>query len=173
MKHSTYARWFGVTAPALALLGVMAAPREAGAQVRASAYLGAERIAGGGQSSATFVARAEATMSFIPWFQAGIYGQTLSPFEDASTGWGLGAIATLRPGLPGTTIDPMGYASIGYQRAPTGVVFNSGPLFELGGGLSWHLIPVLDLELRAGYVGLFGDDKMHGFSGAIGLSLHP
>lgn len=169
MKKHAMARCLGLLAP---LMVFFAAPREANAQLRASAYLGAERISGGGQSSTTFMARAEGTVSFLPWFAAGAYAESLSPFDEGKTGWGVGAVATLRPMLPGTPIDPMGYASIGYQRAPAGSVFNGGALFELGAGLSWHVATVLDLELRGGYVGLFGDDKMHGFSGALGLSLH-
>lgn len=171
-KHSKV-RCLGAIAPLMVLVGALLAPREASAQFRASAYGGVERIAGNGQSSVSFMARAEGTVGFIPWLQAGAYVETLSGFDGGKTGWGAGALATLRPGLPGTSIDPMGYASAGYQRAPAGSIFSSGFLFELGAGLSWHAMPVLDVELRGGYVGLFGDDKMHGFSAGLGLSLHP
>lgn len=173
MKTNTLTRSLGLIAPLMLALAVAAAPRDAHAQFRASGYLGYQRITGGGNASGTFVARAEATVGFIPWLQAGLYGESLSPFSEGKTGWGLGAVATLRPMLPGTSIDPMGYASIGYQRAPVGSVFAGGPLFEVGAGLSWHVIPVLDIELRGGYVGLFDDNGLHGFSASAGVSLHP
>lgn len=173
MNNKTRSQRLAFLAPVIVALAVAAAPRDAHAQFRASAYAGYQRIAGGGNASGTFLARAEATVGFIPWLQAGLYGESLSPFSEGKTGWGLGAVATLRPMLPGTSIDPMGYASIGYQRAPVGSVFAGGPLFEVGAGLSWHVIPLLDVELRGGYVGLFDNQSLHGFSAAVGLSLHP
>lgn len=160
-------------AAALAFGAALLGPRDAHAQVRASAHLGLERISGGGRSSAMFVGRVEGTVSLIPWLHLGLYAQGLNGGGEGKTGWGGGLLAALRPGIPGTTIDPMGYASVGYQRAPTGAVFNSGPVFEVGGGLSWHILPLIDLEARAGYVGLVGDSTMHGFSAVLGLSLHP
>ncbi len=162
-----------LAAAALAVLATLHSPREAEAQVRVSAHLGLERIAGGGRTSTMFVGRAEGTVSLIPWLHLGLYAQGLNGGGEGKTGWGGGLLAALRPGIPGTTIDPMGYASVGYQRAPTGAVFNSGPVFEVGGGLSWHILPLVDLEARAGYVGLVGDSTMHGFSAVLGLALHP
>lgn len=53
-------------------LAITAAPRDAHAQFRAGAYLGYQRISGGGNASGTFLARAEATVGFIPWLQAGL-----------------------------------------------------------------------------------------------------
>ncbi len=173
MKHKAPAFVTRCLAPLAIVVGVALAPREARAQFRLGAYGGVERISGGGSASTMFMARAEGAVGLLPWFQVGAYGETLSGGDQGKTGWGAGAIATLRPSLPGFSIDPMGYASAGYQRAPAGAPFNAGFLFEVGGGLSWHVIPVLDLELRGGYVGLFGDDGMNGFNVFAGLSLHP
>lgn len=174
MNNRTTASPLRLAVPLFALLAAALAPREALAQFRLSGLAGVEHIGGNGVSSTMVQYRAEATVAFIPWFHGGAYVQGLSAFSgNAGTGYGIGGLATFRPSLPGTSIDPMGYASIGYQRAPAGAVFASNATVELGGGLAWHVLPIVDLELRGGYVGLLGSDGMNGFSVAAGLSLHP
>ena len=66
------------------------------------------------------------------------------------------------------------FGSLGYQRAPSGTVFNDGMFFEVGGGVAWRAAPVLDLELRGGFVGLVGGNRdLTGFTVGLGISLHP
>lgn len=172
MKHNTIRALVG-TAGLAAALAVMLPAREAQAQVRLSALGGVEHIGGNGQSTTMVMVRGEATLSLIPWLHGGVFVHSLSPTDPGKTGYGLGAIVALRPALPGTSVDPMGYASIGYQRAPVGAEFATGALVEVGAGLAFHLIPILDLDLRAGYAGILGSEGMNGFSVLAGLSLHP
>jgi hypothetical protein len=165
-----------VAAVALGAFGAVAfAPREADAQVRASAFAGVERLGGGGRSSTMFMARAEGTFSLIPWLHLGAYGQLLSGFDgDNKSGWALGGLVALRPRLPGTSWDPMGYVSLGYQRTPVDNKFESGVGLDIGGGIAWRFLPLLDFEARGGFTQLFGSgDNMSGFHVALGLSLHP
>lgn len=158
---------------ALAALGLLAAPAAADAQVRASVFGGALHLPRDGAPSTRFVARAEATFSLIPWLHLGAYGQALPGSANEGTGYGLGGLLAFRPLLPLTPIDPMAYASIGYQRAPSGAALSEGAMFELGGGLVWHAASILDVELRGGYVGFVPREAEHGFTVAAGLSLHP
>lgn len=172
MKHDSFRVLVGVAAFAAALAVTLPA-REAQAQFRLSALGGVERISGNGQSSTMVMVRAEATASLIPWLHGGLFVHSLSPTEAGKTGYGLGGIVALRPSLPGTSVDPMGYASLGYQRAPVGSEFATGALLEVGAGLAFHLMPILDLDLRGGYAGILGSEGMNGFSVMGGLSLHP
>jgi hypothetical protein len=154
----------------IVLLGVFEIPREACAIVRAGGFLGVEHIRGVNNAT-MFQYRLEGALSVLPWVQVGGYLQGLSPFEGGKTGWGGGAMIALRPSLPITSLDPMGYASLGYQRAPDGTALTNAFTVELGGGIVYHASRLIDLELRAGYVGLL-NSSLHGFTGGVGLSLN-
>jgi hypothetical protein len=153
-----------------AALIALGAPRDAHAIVRVGGVLGVEHIRG--NSGATmFQYRLEGAFSIFPWVQLGGYAQGLSPLGGGKTGWGGGAMLTLRPALPVTRIDPMGFATLGFQRAPDGTALVNSFTVEVGGGLVYHTRVHLDLELRAGYVGIL-NAGLHGFTGGVGLSLN-
>lgn len=156
--------------PLVSALAVLAAPSDAHAWFRGGGYIGVEHLRGQGGSVTLLQYRAEGSFALVPWFHLGLYAQGLSPLGDGKTGWGGGLLAAFRPALPGTSIDPMGYASLGFQRVPGGAGFVSSFTLELGGGAVWHVMPFFDLEARAGYVGLTGN--LDGFSVAIGAALH-
>lgn len=170
--NTTAASLLRLAAPLLVAAAFVAAPREAHAQFRASAYGGIEHLRSDGQGYTLVQYRAEATFGFVPWFHGGAYVQGLSPTYDGKLGWGAGAIAAFRPALPGTPIDPMVFASLGYQSAPTGTGLRNALTVELGAGLVWHAFTILDFELRGTYVGLTGSSGLNGFAVAAGLSLH-
>ncbi|MFO0603210.1 MAG: hypothetical protein U0324_08550 [Polyangiales bacterium] len=153
-----------------AALGALAVPRDAHAIFRAGAHVGVEHVRGSNGNGTMLQYRFEGAFSLVPWVQLGAYAQGLTPFE-GQTGWGGGALITLRPLLPRTRWDPMGFATVGYQRAPAGSSLHNAFTVELGGGLVRHVNSILDLEFRAGYVGLL-NSSLHGFTGNVGLSLN-
>lgn len=155
-------------------LAVLATPTEAHAQFRATVHLGVEHLAAQGNGTTVLQMRGEALVSAKPWLDVGLYGQRLEAFDARSEGgWGVGALVTLRPTTL-TSFAPIAFGSLGYQRAPSGAVFNDGMFFEVGGGVAWRAAPVLDLELRGGFVGLVGGDRdLTGFTAGLGISLHP
>lgn len=170
MKQRSKVFSWSFVVPLAAALGALAVPRDAHAIVRVGGLLGVEHVRGANNAT-MFQYRAEGAVSIFPWVQIGGYFQGLSPFEGGKTGWGGGAMLALRPALPVTPIDPMGYATIGYQRAPDGTSLTNSFTAELGGGLVYHANSLIDLELRAGYVGLL-NSSLHGFTGNVGLSLN-
>lgn len=154
---------------AAVLLG-LTVPATAGAQVRATGLVGVDWM---NRAPTALSLRAEGTMSLIPWFHVGVYGTALSSLNQSTTGYSVGGLVAFRPGIPGTSVDPMGFASLGYQRTP-GDVWDSGAVLQLGGGLVFHTLPFLDIELRAAYVQMLAsNDDNTGFTGAVGISLHP
>lgn len=154
---------------AAVLMGLMV-PATAGAQVRGTALVGVDWM---NRTPTALSLRAEGTFSLIPWVHLGAYGAALSSLDNSTTGYSVGGLVALRPGIPGTSVDPMGFASLGYQRTP-GDVWQSGAVLQVGGGLVVHTLPFLDLELRAAYVQMVGsNDNPSGFTAAAGLSLHP
>ena len=155
---------------AATMLMALAAPATAEAQVRATALVGVDYMNRGPTAMSL---RAEGTVSLIPWFHIGAYGTALSTLDQDTTGYSVGGLLALRPGIPGTSIDPMAFASLGYQRTP-GAFYDSGAVLQVGGGLVFHMLPILDLELRAAYVQMLAsNDDANGVTAAIGLSLHP
>ena len=155
---------------AAALMMGLAVPATAGAQVRATGLVGVDWM---NHAPSALSLRAEGTVSLIPWFHIGVYGTALSSLNQTSTGYSVGGVLALRPGIPGTSVDPMAFASVGYQRTP-GDVWDSGAVMQLGGGLVFHTLPFLDLELRAAYVQMLASNEdSTGLTAAIGLSLHP
>jgi hypothetical protein len=155
---------------AAALMMGLAVPATAGAQVRATGLVGVDWM---NHAPSALSLRAEGTVSLIPWFHIGVYGTALSSLNQTSTGYSVGGVLALRPGIPGTSVDPMAFASVGYQRTP-GDVWDSGAVLQLGGGLVFHTLPFLDLELRAAYVQMLASNEdSTGLTAAIGLSLHP
>jgi hypothetical protein len=166
-----HAQVFRLLVPAAAALCAAMAPRDAHAIVRAGGLVGVEHIRGSNGNGTMFQYRLEGAFTVAPWVQLGGYFQGLTPFEENRTGWGGGAMVALRPSLPVTSVDPMGYATIGYQRAPAGTALHNAFTVELGGGLVYHASSLVDLELRAGYVGLL-NSSLHGFTGNVGLSLN-
>lgn len=157
-------------AAAVVAMAVAAVPSTAEAQVRATGLVGVDWY---NRSPTALSLRVEGTASLIPWFHIGAYGAALSALDDSTTGYSVGGLLALRPGIPGTRVDPMAYASLGYQRTP-GDVWDSGAVLHLGGGLVVHTLPFLDLELRAAYVQMVGSNEdSSGFTAAAGLSLHP
>lgn len=155
---------------AAALMMGLALPATAGAQVRATGLVGVDWM---NHAPSALSLRAEGTVSLIPWFHIGVYGTALSSLNQTSTGYSVGGVLALRPGIPGTSVDPMAFASVGYQRTP-GDVWDSGAVMQLGGGLVFHTLPFLDLELRAAYVQMLASNEdSTGLTAAIGLSLHP
>lgn len=153
-----------------AVLMGLAIPATAGAQVRATGLVGVDWM---NHAPSALSLRAEGTVSLIPWFHIGVYGTALSSLNQTSTGYSVGGVLALRPGIPGTSVDPMAFASVGYQRTP-GDVWDSGAVMQFGGGLVFHALPFLDLELRAAYVQMLASNQdSTGLTAAIGLSLHP
>lgn len=170
MKFRTTA----LLAPVFAL-AALAAPTEAHAQFRASAQLGIEHLSRDGGSTTMFQSRAEFALRVAPSFEVGAYAQHLynTDRQSQENGWGLGAIATLRP-MSDASWGPLAFGSLGYQRAPDASVFRDGLFFELGGGLAWRPVSVLDVELRGSFVGLVGGEReLTGFNAGIALSVHP
>ncbi len=170
--HRTALRTFST---ALLSLAAFAAPAVGHAQVRATAHLGVERLVRGDDSSALMQLRAEVTVSRSSWFDVGGSAQHLQGFgvQGMQTGWGAGVLAMMRP-LPAAALGPLVYGSLGYQRAPDGVVFRDGAFVELGAGLAWRPAPVLDLEARGGFVGLLGGQSaVTGFTAGVALPVHP
>ena len=154
---------------AVMLMG-LAIPATAGAQVRATGLVGVDYL---NRSTTALSLRAEGTVSLVPWFHLGAYATALSPLDPSTSGYSVGGLVAFRPGIPGTSIDPMGFVSVGYQRTP-GDVWDSGAVLQVGGGLVFHLLPVLDLEARAAYVQMIDSSQdASGFTAALGLSLHP
>lgn len=161
---------FLLGAAAVAVAMAVAVPSTANAQVRATGLVGVDWM---NRTPTALSLRAEGTVSVIPWFHIGVYGAALSALNDSTTGYSVGGLLALRPGIPGTRIDPMAFGSIGYQRTP-GDVWDSGAVMQLGGGLVLHTLPFLDLELRAAYVQMLAsNDDASGFTAAAGISLHP
>lgn len=151
-------------------MAVAAMPSTAEAQVRATGLVGVDWY---NRAPTAMSLRVEGTFSLIPWFHLGAYGAALSGLDDTTTGYSVGGLLALRPGIPGTRVDPMAFASFGYQRTP-GDVWDSGAVMQLGGGLVVHTLPFLDLELRAAYVQMVAsNDDSSGFTAAAGISLHP
>ncbi len=171
MKHSLLVSTLFASTFALASL---AAPSEAHAQFRATVHLGVEHLASQGNGTTMLQMRGEAMVSTKPWLDVGLYGQRLEAFDARSEGgWGVGGLVTLRP-MTMTSFAPLAFGSLGYQRAPSGAVFNDGMFFEVGGGVAWRAASVLDLELRGGFVGLVGGNRdLTGFTVGLGISLHP
>lgn len=160
----------GVLLSAAVMVAALALPATAGAQVRATGLAGVDYM---NRGPTALSLRAEGTVSLIPWFHIGAYGTALSTLDQSTTGYSVGGLLALRPGIPGTSIDPMGFVSLGYQRTP-GDTYDSGAVLQLGGGLVFHTLPILDFELRAAYVQMLdSNDDATGFTGAVGLSLHP
>lgn len=159
----------------LASLVTLAAPSAAHAQFRANAQLGVEHLRRDGSGATMFQARAEMSFRTAAWMDVGGYVQHLERLDapTADSGWGLGVIATLRP-MPEAALGPLAFGSIGYQRAPEATLYRDGLFVEVGGGIAWRPAPVVDLELRGGFVGLLGGQSdLTGFTAGIGLSLHP
>jgi len=157
-------------AAAVVALATAAVPSTAEAQVRATGLVGVDWY---NRAPTALSLRVEGTFSLIPWIHLGAYGAALSALDDSTTGYSVGGLVALRPGIPGTSVDPMGFASIGYQRTP-GDVWDSGAVLQLGGGLVIHTLPFLDLELRAAYVQMVAsNDDSSGFTAAAGISIHP
>lgn len=155
-----------------AALAVMLPSRDADAQFRLNAMGGVE---GGRNRSLAGTLRVEGTIALIPWVHVGLFGATLHGPDGTRTGYGVGGVAAFRPMLPGTRVDPFGYASVGYQRSPAEGQADGGGVAQLGGGLTIRMIPILDLELRGGYVQTFASDNASGpgWTAMVGLSLHP
>ncbi len=170
MKHPLLA----AAAFTAALAATLAAPRDAHAQVRATAHVGVEHLRADGAGDTLVQLRAEASYAPVSWFDLGLYMQRLEGLgQGARDGFGAGALAVMRP-LPSASFGPLAYASLGYQRAPQGAVFHDGAFFELGGGFAWRPLPVLDLELRGGFVGLAGGERdLSGFTAGVAVSVHP
>lgn len=157
-------------AAAVVALATAAVPSTAEAQVRVAGLVGVDWY---NRAPAALSLRAEGTVSLIPWFHIGAYGSALSSLDSSTTGYSVGGVLALRPGIPGTSVDPMGFASLGYQRTP-GDLWDSGAVLQLGGGLVIHTLPFLDVELRAAYVQMVAsNDDSSGFTAAAGISLHP
>ncbi len=154
---------------AAAVLMGLAVPATAGAQVRVAGLVGVDWM---NHAPTSLSLRVEGTVSPIPWFHIGAYGTALSALEQSGSGYSVGGLAALRPGIPGTGIDPMAFLSLGYQRTP-GEAWERGAVLQVGGGLVFHTLPFLDLELRAAYVQLLEASDSNGITAAVGLSLHP
>ena len=155
---------------AAAVLMGLAVPATAGAQVRATGLVGVDWLS---RTQTALSLRGEGTVSLIPWFHIGVYGTALTNLDQSSTGYSVGGLLAVRPGIPGTSVDPMGFASVGYQRTP-GNVWDSGAVLQLGGGLVFHAAPFLDFELRAAYVQMLASNSdSSGVTAAVGISLHP
>jgi hypothetical protein len=148
----------------------LAVPSTAAAQVRGSGFVGVDSM---NHAPTSLSLRAEGTVSLIPWFHIGAYGAALNSFNQSTSGYSVGGLIAFRPSIPGTSVDPMGFASLGYQRTP-GDAWDSGAVLQLGGGLVFHTAAFLDIELRAAYVQMLAsNDDATGITGAVGLSLHP
>lgn len=170
MKRNTAT---ALLAPMLAL-ATLAAPAVAQAQFRVGAQAGVEHLARDGAHSTMLQARAEFGVRVTRSLDLGGYAQYLvnTDMQGPGNGWGCGALVTLRP-MEDSPWAPLAYGSVGYQRAPEGAVFQSGVFFELGGGVAWRPLPVLDIELRGGFAGLAGGEQaLTGFNAALAVSLH-
>lgn len=160
---------------ALAALATVSAPREAHAQFRANAAIGVEQLRRDGSDVTMLQLRAEASLRTAAWLDVGAYVQHLERLDRAGSGagWGLGAMVTLRP-APQSVWGPVAFGSLGYQRAPEGAIYHDGFFAELGGGIAYRPAPIVDLELRGGFVGLLGGQRdLTGFTAGVALSLHP
>lgn len=154
---------------AAAVMVGLAAPATAGAQVRASGLVGIDWLS---RTQTALSLRGEFTVSLIPWLHLGAYGTALTNLDQSSTGYSVGGLFAVRPNI-GTSIAPMGFASLGYQRTP-GDYWDSGAVLQLGGGLVFHSLPFLDFELRAAYVQMLASNSdAAGLTAAFGISLHP
>lgn len=140
----------------------MAEPAEA--IVRAGVAGGVQHL---GSADGTYgLARAEASAGVIPWLHLGGYAQLLLGFGDARGGWGAGAMLALRPGIPGFKVDPMAFATAGYQRL--GIA--EGFALELGAGLTWHASEMVKLEARGQWVNFTARGAPSGFAGTLGIA---
>ena len=173
MKHCKKVLSWRLIVPLAVALFAAAIPRDAHAIVRGTGVVGVEHIRGTNGNGTMFQYRLEGAFSVAPWVQLGAYAQGLSPIGgEGKTGWGGGAMLALRPALPLTgDWDPMGFATIGYQRAPAGTALYNAFTVELGGGLVYHASSLIDLEARGGYVGLL-NSSLHGITVSLGLSLN-
>lgn len=154
---------FLLAAPLLA--AAMLCPSTSHAIVRLQGVAGVQHMFGN-QGLTAGLLRAEGTVSLIPWLHLGAYGQGLFDFDGGRSGYGGGGMLALRPALPLTPIDPMGFATLGYQRLGDG---RSGFTYELGAGLVYHANDFVDFEARASWVHITGAD-VGGFTGGVGLA---
>lgn len=161
------------TAFAAAALVATLAPREAHAQFRANASLGIEHLRRGGDGITLGQLRVEAMFEPTKAGAVGLYVQHLERLDGGGSGWGMGVQGMGRL-LPSAPLAPIVYGSLGYQRAPSNTFYQEGFFGEVGGGVSYRAAPILDLELRAGFVGLLGrGEGLTGFSTGLVVSLHP
>lgn len=151
-----------VAAATVAVCSAVALPAEA--IVRVGVDGGIQHFGANGTYA---MGRAEASVGALPWFHLGGYAQLLEGFGNHEGGWGAGAVASFRPGIPGFKLDPMAFASAGYQRI--GVA--RGFTVELGAGVSWHVASFIDLELRGAWVNIAERGAPSGFSGTLGIAL--
>lgn len=160
MKHRGSLFAAAITAAACV---AMAEPAEAIVRVGASG--GIQHLGGGNGTYG--LGRAEVSVGVIPWFHLGGYAQLLEGFGNARGGWGAGAEAAFRPGIPGFKLDPMAFATAGYQRL--GVW--EGFVVELGAGLTWHVSELFKVEARGQWVNFTDTGSPSGFTGTLGIAL--
>lgn len=152
------------TLAAAVVLGVVTLASPAEAIVRIGADGGIQHF---GQQGTYAMARAEVSVGVIPWFHLGGYAQLLEGLGHAEGGWGAGAVAAFRPSIPGFKLDPLAFATAGYQRVGAG----SGFTVELGAGVAWHVAGFLDIELKGAWVNIAASGAPSGFQGTLGLAL--
>ncbi|MFO0627713.1 MAG: hypothetical protein U0325_19045 [Polyangiales bacterium] len=111
--------------------------------------------------------RVEASAGVLPWVHLGGYAQLLEGFDRAQGGWGAGGELAFRPSIPGFRVDPMAFATAGYQRL--GVW--EGFVVELGAGLTWHVSDLFKVEARGQWVNFTDQGAPSGFTGTLGLAL--
>lgn len=111
--------------------------------------------------------RIEGSAGVFPWVHLGGYAQLLEGFDRAQGGWGAGGELAFRPAIPGFRVDPMAFATAGYQRL--GVW--EGFVVELGAGLTWHVSELFKIEARGQWVNFTDRGSPSGFTGTLGLAL--
>lgn len=150
---------------ALTTSALMALSAPAGAVVRVGVSGGVQHL-GNGQGTYG-LGRLEGSAGVFPWVHLGGYAQLLEGFDRAQGGWGAGGEIAFRPAIPGFRVDPMAFATAGYQRL--GVW--EGFVVELGAGLTWHVSELFKVEARGQWVNFTDRGSPSGFTGALGLAL--
>jgi len=150
---------------ALAATACVALSSPAEAVVRVGVSGGIQHL-GNGQGTYG-LGRAEASAGIFPWVHLGGYAQLLEGFDRAQGGWSAGAELAFRPAIPGFRVDPMAFATAGYQRL--GVW--EGLVVELGAGLTWHVSDLFKVEARGQWVNFTDRGSPSGFAGTLGIAL--
>lgn len=162
---------------------LLLAPREAGAFVRFHVGTGAQYVEPAvplqSPTLVTGVLRGELTVGVLPWLHLGGYAEAFADFGVGNLGAGYGGMVAVRPHIPFSPIDPMGFVGLGYVDYPVGGGSHARSEAlegQIGAGVVLHAMRFLDFEARAAYARMFlrtpSSLGANGVTGTLGVALH-